>query len=214
VNSRLYDRIAAALSLVLLVALGLFTFYLAQVAEREQASRGQPRPPSTEPDYFVDRMALLTMNDRGEPAYRLQAQRLQHFPVGDVTVFEAPVMVSLDPSRPRVTVTARQGRLTPGGEEAHLQGDVVVTRAGTANAPPLKAETDYAVVLPEQDIVRTDRPVTIVQGGNRLAGVGMELNNRTRQLRLDSRVSAVWTPPPPPPEPPSPARRNRAGARP
>jgi lipopolysaccharide export system protein LptC len=195
-QSRLYDRIAAALSLVLLVALGLFSFYLSQVAEREQASRSAPRPASTEPDYFVERLALLTMDERGQPAYRLEAKQLQHFSQDDTTVFESPVMVSLDPARPRVTVTARRGRMLDGGEEAHLQGDVQVTRAGTANAAPLLAETEFAVVLPSQDIVRTDRPVTVVQGPNRLSGVGMELNNRTRQLRLDSRVSTVWQPPP------------------
>lgn len=195
-QSRLYDRIAAALSLVLLVALGLFSFYLSQVAEREQAGRAAVRPASNEPDYFVERLALLTMDERGQPSYRLEAQRLQHFARDDSTLFESPVLVSLDPSRPRVTVTARRGRLLEGGEEAHLQGEVQVTRAATGNGAPLLAETDYAVVLPSQDIVRTDRPVTVVQGPNRLSGVGMELNNRTRQLRLDSRVSTVWQPPP------------------
>lgn len=197
-NSRLYDRVAAILSLALLVMLGLFTFYLSQIAEREQAARSVPRPASNEPDYFVERLALLSMDERGQPSFRLEAQQLQHFAQGDVTVFESPVMVSLDPAKPRVTVTARRGRLLNGGDEAHLQGDVQVTRAGTGNAAPLLAETDYAVVLPAQDIVRTDRPVTVVQGPNRLSGVGMELNNRTRQLRLDSRVSTVWQPPPEP----------------
>jgi len=213
-HSRLHDKIAAVISLVLLVALGLFTFYLARVSEREQASRAVPRTASNEPDYFVERLALLTMNERGEPAFRLEATRLQHFPLDEVTVFEAPVMVSLDPARPRLTVTARQGRMTPGGEEAHLQGGVVVTRAASAGAAALRAETEYAVVLPEQDIVRTNQAVTIVQGGNRLTGVGMELNNRTRQLRLDSRVSVVLAPPQAAPVPPAPAGRSRANPRP
>jgi lipopolysaccharide export system protein LptC len=209
-HSRLHDRIAATLSLVLLATLALFTFYLAQVAEREERTR-QPRgAPSNEPDYFVDRLALLSMNERGEPSFRLEAQRLQHFPVDDATVFESPIVVSLDPGRPRLTVTARKGRLLDGGEEAHLSGDVVLTRAASADAAPLRVETDFAVVLPDSEIVRTDRPVIVMQGGQRLSGVGMELDNRTRRLRVDSRVSAVWpAPAAPPAADPAPAKAAR-----
>jgi 4-hydroxybenzoate polyprenyltransferase len=67
----------------------------------------------------------------------------------------------------------------------------------TATAAPLRADTDYAVVLPDRDIVRTDWPVTIVQGGSRLTGVGMEIDNRTRQLQVNSQVRAVVLPPTP-----------------
>lgn len=195
-KARSLDRIAAAVSLALLTALALVTFYLAQVADRSQRTR-PPAPAATdEPDYFVERMALLTMNERGEPSFRMEAQQLQHFPSDDRTEFREPVMVSLDPARPRVTITAARGEMLSGGDEARLAGDVVVTRAATEKAAPLKVETDYAIVLPNEDIVRTDRPVTAVQGGNLLTGVGMELNNRTRQLRVDSKARVVMQPPP------------------
>lgn len=197
-NGRSLDRIAAIVSLLLLTGLGLFTFYLSQVAERELRPRPADRPPSSEPDYFVERLAMLTMNETGEPAFRLEARQLRHYPHDDTADFEEPVMVSLDPERPRVTITANRGRLLQGGGEAHLSGDVVVTRAATARAAPLVAETQFAIVLPDEDIVRTDRPVSVLQGGSRLTGVGMELNNRTRQLRVDSTVRAVIQPPPNP----------------
>lgn len=198
-NSRTTDRLAAMVSLALLTALALFTFYLARVAERQNAVRPVDRARTGEPDYFVDRLALLGMNERGQPSFRLEARKLQHFPDDEVTVFEEPVMVSLDPERPRVTVTADRGRLTEGGDEAHLSGNVVVTRAATGDAAPIKAETDYAIVYPDRDVVATDREVTVIQGGSRLTGVGMELDNRTRELRVDSRVRGVWQAPERPP---------------
>lgn len=212
-KSRSLDRIAAVVSLLLLSTLGLFTFYLSQVANRDTGARPARPVASSEPDYFVERLALLTMNERGEPSFRLEARQLQHFPADDSTEFEQPVMVSLDPSRPRVTVTADRGRLEQGSEAAHLTGNVVVTRAATASAAPMKAETEYAVVLPDEDIVRTDQPVTVVQGGSQLTGIGMELNNRTRQLRVDSRVRAVIQPPSqtPPPTSGSPRGPARTG---
>ena len=127
-HSRVHDRIAAGLSLALLTALALFTFYLAQVADREERAR-QPRgAPSNEPDYFVDRLALLSMNERGEPSFRLEAQRLQHFPVDDATVFESPIVVSLDPGRPRLTVTARLPILCLGPSPAQAMAQATAVR--------------------------------------------------------------------------------------
>ncbi|MFN7643968.1 MAG: LPS export ABC transporter periplasmic protein LptC [Burkholderiales bacterium] len=197
-KARSLDRIAAVVSVMLLGALGLFTFYLAQVSNADGGSRGPRKVLPDRPDYFVERMALLTMNDQGEPSYRLEASQLQHFPEDDVADFEDPVMVSLDPARPRITITANRGRLIQGGEEARLSGNVVLTRAATDRAAPMKVETEYAVVLPDEDIVRTDWPVALIQGGQQLNGVGMELNNRTRQLRVDSQVRVVVPPFAPP----------------
>ncbi|HYF57318.1 MAG TPA: LPS export ABC transporter periplasmic protein LptC, partial [Burkholderiaceae bacterium] len=199
------DRLAAALSLMLLAALGLVTFQLAQRADRGEARPAAPARPG-EPDYFVERLALSSMNAQGEPTYRLEARRLRHFPDDDTTEFDAPTMVSLDPSRPRITIVADSGRLLAGGEEAHLSGNVVVTRAATDRGAKMVAETEYAIVYPDRDLIVTDRPVTLVQEGSRLQGVGMELDNRTRQLRLDSRVRAVWQAPPAPADAPGRAR--------
>lgn len=200
-NARLYDRIAATVSIVLLGALGLFTFYLAQVAERDRARSGPVQSDPGQPDYYVDRLALMTMTERGEPAYRIEARKLVHVPSDDTINFESPVMVTLDPSRPRIRVTAQQGKLfnpTPTREqEAHLSGHVQLTRDAAPNTAALSADTEFAVVLPDQDIVKTDRPVRIRLGAHQLDGTGMELNNRTRQLRLDSQVRAVLQPPAP-----------------
>jgi lipopolysaccharide export system protein LptC len=189
-NSRLYDRLAALISLLLLASLGLFTYYLAAVADRAQPA---PQPRATgEPDYFVEGLALIKMDERGAPSFRLEAQRLTHYPDDDSAEFVRPRLVSLDPSRPRILIVADIGRVADDGNETHLTGNVVITRSASDGAPELRAETDYAVVLPEQDLVRTDRPVRIVQGGNTLTGVGMVLDNRTRRLQVDSQVRAVW----------------------
>ena len=190
-NGRLYDRLAALVSLVLLGGLGLFTFYLAELADRQQAPTAT-RKLTHDPDYFVERLALIKMNDRGEPSFRLEATQLRHFPDEDTTEFVAPRLVSLDPGKPRVVVVADRGEATSGAEETHLRGNVVITRAATGDSPELRVDTDYALVLNDEDIVRTDRPVRITHGPNLLTGVGMELNNAVSQLRVDSQVRALW----------------------
>jgi lipopolysaccharide export system protein LptC len=190
VKSRLYDRVAAILSLALLGSLGLFTYYLAVIAERPQEPR--PRQATGEPDYFVEGLALIKMNRQGAPAYRLEAESLRHDPASDSTAFTRPRMVSLDPTRPRMVIVADRGRTAREGNETRLDGNVVITRAATPGAEALRAETEHAVILPDQELVRSDRPVRITQGDNLLTGVGMELDNEARRLRLDSSVRVVW----------------------
>jgi len=191
ITAQLQERAAAAISLVLLTTLALFTYYLSQIAERDMARAPRTKVVSNDPDYFVDKLGLLTMNARGEPALRIEARSMKHLPADDVILFESPVLVSLDPQQPRITIVADHGRAIHGSDETQLSGNVVLTRAAVGDRPPMAATTDFAIVLAEQDIVLTDRPVTIIMGGNRLAGTGMELNSRTRQLRLDSSVQAV-----------------------
>jgi LPS export ABC transporter protein LptC len=191
IKAQLQERAAAALSLVLLTTLALSTYYLSRIAERDMARTPRAKVVSNDPDYFVENLGLLTMNARGEPSLRIEARSMKHLPADDVILFESPVLVSLDPQQPRITIVADQGRTIRGSDETQLSGNVVVTRAGAAGRPPMAATTDFAIVLADQDIVLTDRPVNIIMGGNRLAGTGMELNSRTRQLRLDSSVQAV-----------------------
>jgi len=191
IKAQLKERAAAALSLVLLTTLALFTYYLSQVAERDMARTPRTKLVSNDPDYFVENLGLLTMNARGEPSLRIEARSMKHLPADDVILFESPVLVSLDPQQPRITIVADRGRAIHSSDETQLSGNVVLTRAAAAGRPPMAATTDFAIVLADQDIVLTNRPVNIIMGGNRLAGTGMELNSRTRQLRLDSSVQAV-----------------------
>ncbi|MEI6547452.1 MAG: hypothetical protein WCN85_10590, partial [Burkholderiales bacterium] len=67
IKAQLQERAAAAISLVLLTTLALFTYYLSQVAERDMARAPRAKVVSNDPDYFVENLGLLTMNARGEP---------------------------------------------------------------------------------------------------------------------------------------------------
>jgi LPS export ABC transporter protein LptC len=216
-GARAYDRIAAGVSIALLAALGLFTFYLAATAERSRGSGPARTLAAHEPDYFVDRLALLTMNERGEPAYRIEARSLAHFPADDSAQFDSPLMVSLHPGQPRVTVTARHGTLFnhvgKQAQEVELRGEVRLTREPRPGTTAwLVAETEQAIVLPDSDIVRTDQAVRLLNGPHELHGVGFELDNRARILRLDSQVRAVMQPPGTP-DPPAPAFRSATTTR-
>ena len=190
-RKRHYDQLAAAVSIVLLAGLGGSSYYLAELSERFPRGTGE-RKVTHEPDYFVERFSLTRVNERGEPTFRMSAQRLVHFPDDDTSEFARPVLISLDPAKPRLTVTADRGTAGSKGQETHLYDNVVLTRAAEGDKPPLRITTDYVLLLPEQDIARTDRAVRIAYGDSVLTGVGMQFNNAARTLDVQSRVQSRW----------------------
>lgn len=191
---RQYDRLAAGLSIALLAGLAGLSYYLAELSGRMERTVGA-HAPAHEPDYFVEGLALTRLNPSGQPVFRMSADRMVHFPDDDSSEFQNPLLVSLDPARPLVTLRAERGRATSGGEQTHLYDAVRLTRAAAGGRPPLQVDTDYVLLLPQQDIARTDHPVRITQGDSSLTGVGMEFDNAARVLKVQSRVQGVWAPP-------------------
>lgn len=194
-NPRVYDRMAALISVLLLAILAAGSWYLADMASRTPGGDGNGKL-RHEPDYFVENLALTRLNNRGEAVFRLEAKRLDHYPDDDTTDFVSPTLVSLDPVKPLVTIRAERGHSSTQGLETELLDNVVLTRAATPGNPALKIETDYVLLLSEEDIARTDHPVRITSGDSFLTGVGMEFNNGSRQLDVKSRVRGTWVAPP------------------
>jgi len=192
-SARLFDRLAAAASILILVGLGMLSYFLAQQAER-LARPSTPRAVTHEPDYFVDRLRLLKANAAGDPAVRIEAVRMRHFP-DDLTIeFDEPRIVTLADDRPAIRVTADRGKSPDTGEKTDLFGNVRIVRAADGKNPPLVAITEQATVLLDEKVVLTDRPVDIQMGPNRLTGVGMQLDSQSRQLQVDSQVRGQIAP--------------------
>ena len=190
-NSRFYDRLAAAVSIALLLVLAAGSYFLAEMAHRFVQS-GPAREDSEIADAFGEGVLLLRINDRGEPAFRMSAERMEHFRRSDTTAYTRPTMSTLEPDRPRVTVKAQRGVSAGDSQETLLEGDVQLDRPSSDLAPAMRIRTEFARVFSDSEIALTDRPVTVTRGDSTLTGTGMEFNNRTRTLRVDADARAVW----------------------
>jgi lipopolysaccharide export system protein LptC len=190
-NPRFYDRLAAAVSVGLLLTLAAGSYYLAEIAQRF-VMPGLVQDTTDIADAFGENVLLLRLNDRGEPAFRMSADRMEHFRRSDTTRYTRPTMVSLDPAQPRVTVTALRGQSVRESQETLLEGSVQLDRPGTAIDPPMQIRTEFARVFSDREVAITDRPVVVTRGQSTLTGTGMEFNNRARTLRVDSEARGVW----------------------
>jgi lipopolysaccharide export system protein LptC len=54
--------------------------------------------------------------------------------------------------------------------------------------------TEYLLVLPDDDVLMTDKPFEMMQDRITMSGVGMKLNNITRDFAFHGKVHTVVLP--------------------
>jgi lipopolysaccharide export system protein LptC len=177
-------------SLALAAGLAALTMWL----ERTVQSPGGANPNALEhdPDFIVERFTATNLDKAGRPESRLTANRMVHYPDDSTTELEEPRLVQFRAPEPPVRISAERGTVTKDGEEVRLYGNVVVLREATKTRPELRMETTYLQVFPKEDVARTPEAVVITEGASRVTGVGLDFNNRTRQLELKARVNGTF----------------------
>ena len=187
------DRVGGYFPFVLLVFLAALSFWLERFVQ----------PPGTsgsaavrhDPDYIVDGLSAVRMDEQGRVKHTLRAQKMTHFPDDDVTVLVQPRFTTFaERSRTPVTVTSRDAHMSGNGENVYFENDVRVVRAAVGDQSELTLETPYLHVIPDDNVAKTNRPVTIRNATGVVNAAGLELNSETRVLNLQGRVKGVYQP--------------------
>lgn len=184
------DNLGAWFPLALLAVVAGLTFWLDRVVQpRDGARAGIVKH---DPDYVVDGLSAKRMDKLGRIKHTLRARKMTHYPDDDVTVLVEPKLVTYGEDRAPITVTSREARMSSNGENVYFEGDVRVVRAPHANQSELIVETNFLHVIPDDNIARTDRPVTIRNAAIVVRASGLELNSETRVLKLEGRVRGTF----------------------
>jgi lipopolysaccharide export system protein LptC len=193
------DRFSIWFPLLLLALLAALTFWLNSMVQPLGAGvRSSVRP---DPDYIVDGLSAVRMAADGTVKHTLSAAKMLHYPHDDTTRLISPAFVSYVTAAAPVTVSARDGLVSSEGENIYFENEVRVTRAPYADQSELVMETSYLHVIPDENIAKTDRPVTIIDANTVVHAIGLELNSETRVLKLLSKVRGVYHEPNGPPKP-------------
>ena len=184
------DRAGSYFPLALLASLAGFSFWLDQVVQ-PPATSGTIRS-RHDPDYIVEGLSAVRMDEQGRVKHTLRAKKMTHFPEDDVTELVQPRFVTYAEGRAPVTVTSRDAHMSGNGENVYFENDVRVVRAAVGDQSELTLETPYLHVIPDANLAKTDRPVTIRNAAGVVNASGLELNSETRLLKLDGRVKAVY----------------------
>ena len=74
--------------------------------------------------------------------------------------------------------------------------NVMADRPPSPKTDHFHLKTEYLLILPDDDVLQTDRAAELTLGSARLTGIGMYANNATRQFRLSQRVHGIYPPRP------------------
>jgi len=185
------DRLATLAPLLLIGLLAALTFWLDQIAQPPARYTSTSRD---DPDFIVDKLSAVMLSPAGTPSYTLSAQKMTHFPEGDTTLLAAPKFVSYGAVKAPVTITAKEAVVSANGQHVYFQDDVRVTRAAHGTASELVVRTAFLHVIPDDNLARTDRTVTISDASTTVTAEGLELNNETRVIKLLSNVRGTYDP--------------------
>ncbi|WP_236635136.1 LPS export ABC transporter periplasmic protein LptC [Polynucleobacter asymbioticus] len=155
--------------LILMGTLTLATFWLVQKNNPAEKSLLE-RVRLHEPDYIIEDGSLSALNELGNTKYRILGNKVTHYDDDASIDIEVPRMRLFQPDKAPVTVKSKTG---------HLDGDLSIlelfdnasifrpAQPASATEPAtlrMLASSSYFKVFINDDIIETDKPITLEQG--------------------------------------------------
>ena len=180
--------------LILMGTLTLGTFWLVQkVTPPEKSSLERVR--LHEPDYTITNGALTALNEMGNTKYRILGNKVVHYDDD----------ASIDILTPRIRLfQLDKAPVTVKSDTGHLDGDLTILdlidnasifrpaqAATSSQAATLRmlASSTYFKVLINDDIIETNRPITLEQGISIMQSTeGGKFNNIEQSMTLSGQV--------------------------
>lgn len=174
----------------LLALLAGLTYWLDQVVRSPAAAPADGRL-RHHPDFTVESLLATRMDKGGRIRDTLSAAKMVHYPDDDSTALEQPRYVTLAHSAP-LSITSNEALVTSNAGNIYFRGNVIAKRAPAPGGTSLTVNTEYLHVLPDDNIAKTDRHVTITDANMKIEAASMELNSETRVLNLRGSVKGVY----------------------
>ncbi len=187
------NRVRLGVVLSLLAALALGSFWMLEVLRRN-SNETFSEIPKDEPDYIIEKFNFVRMSKTGHARYNISGTKLVHYPENDSFEIQQPVMNNLDKDQSPMTMRAERAIVDHAGDKIHMYRNVQMDRPAVGTSDHFHLVSDYVLILPNVDVMQTDKAVDITFGQTRLSGTGMFANNATREFRLSNNVRGTYPP--------------------
>jgi lipopolysaccharide export system protein LptC len=189
------DRLIGWSPVFLLGAFAALTYWLnAQVQPGGAAYDGSGRHDT---DLYIEDFKAVSLDPQGRVRQSITARIARHYPDDDTTEFESPLITFSEPGKPPVSVSADRGMITGDQQNAYFTGNVKGVREAESaerDKGPVVVTSEYLHVLPKEDKIETDKPVTISDPRGIINATGMEFDNKAKTFKFKSHVSGQLQP--------------------
>jgi lipopolysaccharide export system protein LptC len=147
-----------------------------------------------DPDAIIENFSATKLNQQGVPDFIMASKKMLHYPDDDSTTLEVPRITMLSAEHPTIHAVAKRGTISGKGDEVFLHDDVEILREASAHQDKLTLQTEYLHIIPDQNLTETNRAVTITDAHTTIHATGMEMDSKTRTLKLLSQVRSEHVP--------------------
>ena len=180
--------------LILMGTLTLVTFWLVKKNTPTEKSAIE-RVRLHEPDYIITNGALSALDEFGNTKYRVLGKKVIHYDDDASIDIETPRIRLFPPAKSPITVKADMGYLDGDLTILDLVNNAEIYRPPQAASateparPRMLASSSYFKVLINDDIIETDKPITLEQGLSVIqAADGGIFNNIDQSMVLSGQV--------------------------
>lgn len=195
------DRFRTLFAIFLLVLIVLGSFWKLELLRRNDSEGNSRASARSEPDYYVEKFSFIRLPNNGKANYHITGDRLVHHPVSDDFEIQQPRINSFDSDKAPINIRAERAIVeqknmltTPMREhdQIHLHGNVQAERPDATNAKYMKLQSEYLLLLPDENKMKTDQAVSLITNSSEIHAVGMIADNVTQQIQLLSKVRASF----------------------
>ena len=180
--------------LILMGTITLFTFWLVKKNTPVEKSEIE-RVRLHEPDYIITNGALSALDKFGNTKYRVLGKKVIHYDDDASIDIETPRMRLFPPAKSPITVKADMGHLDGDLTILDLMNNAEIYRPPQAESateparPSMLVRSSFFKVLINDDIIKTDKPITLEQGFSIIQATdGGIFNNIDQSMVLSGRV--------------------------
>lgn len=175
--------------LILFIVLALLTFWLDRITRPLEQTRDDDL--YRNPDYIVEDLSGIRMDHERTIQRKFSAKKLYHYLSEDVTQMRQINFINAEPEKSLIRLQADRAEIKGNGNNIYLMGNVTALRGADDEKGKVTLLTDFLHLIPEENLVKTDRPVTISRLNTTINAVGLELDNHVGMIQLLTQVRAV-----------------------
>ena len=195
------DRFRTWLAVIVIAVLALASFWILELMRRNDTDGNSRASARSEPDYYVEKFSFIRLPNNGQVNYHITGDKLSHHPLNDDFEIQQPRINSFDANKvplniraDRAVIEQKNLQITPARENdrIHLHGKVQAERPESASSKYMKLESEYLLLLPNENKMKTDQAVSLITTNAEVHAVGMMADNASQKIHLLSKVRASF----------------------
>lgn len=147
-----------------------------------------------DPDYFLTNFTATTMNNKGQPHYKVKAKHLEHYPDDNSMKLEQPLISFFENNEKSWTAQADQALIYQTSKEIHLKGNVILNQVlnPIKNKTPVILNAEQLIIESDKKVAHTKSSIKLMQGKSTIQATGMRADMKKNRIEFLSNTRSHY----------------------